>query len=123
MANAKTHGVAYFKVAGDVLSINGAWTLNAGEPRYEEQIGSDGSVYYKVVYQVAMAEGELFVNGDPSVISRLAQEDPQTVTMSFQDGSTFVMSEAVWAGSGNMNSEEGTYEGKFIGESGKWLPR
>lgn len=126
MASRRIGGIIELKVgaasggegAAKVQLAKGNFTYNIGVPKKEMVVGADEVHGYKETPQVAMIEGAITDLGDFKLDELLNTVDA-TIYLRLANGKQIVISDAVYAGDGNVTTEEGEIEVKFEGRSGK----
>ena len=117
MAN-RRGGIIELKVGADLYECKGNFTANLGEPQNEAIIGSSGVTGYKSTPQAAFIEGVVTDRGALS-IQQLVRITSATVHLKLATGKVIVLSEAWYAGDGNITTDEGEVTVRFesaIGE-------
>lgn len=111
-------GIIYLKVSGRTHDVKGSFTYNIGQPKREGIVGHDGVHGFKELPQIPFIEGEITDASDLDLKSILNYED-ETVTLELNNGKTIVLSNAWFAGDGNVSTEDGNIAVRFEGKSGK----
>ena len=114
----KVGGLIAFKVDGQQLLAMGDFTYNLGKPKREAVIGADGFHGYKETPQVPFIEGEVTISGDTDTAA-IADMTDVTVSLDLNDGTSFVLSNAFFAGEGDHGTEDGKFSIRFEGLSGE----
>lgn len=114
MANKHRRGGAIsFDVEGELYEAKGNFTYNAGVPKREEIVGADGVHGYKETFQPSFIEGEFTDRGDLD-LKKLVRLEDKTITLGLGNGKAFVLREAWFAADGNVQTEEGNIQVKFV---------
>ena len=108
-------GIIFLKVNGQQLRAKGNFTFNLGRPRRESVVGSDSVHGYKEMPQVGFIEGEITDSSQMSLQTLLDTKDA-TVTLELANGKVVALREAVFAGEGTGNTEEGNIAVRFEGQ-------
>jgi hypothetical protein len=108
-------GIIQVKVNGEIFSAKGQFTYNLGLPKRETIVGSDAVHGYKEVPQVPFIEGEFTDQGDLNMAA-LASVKGATVTLDLANGKMIALRDAIYAGEGTGNSDEGNVDVRFEGE-------
>lgn len=111
-------GIIEVKVNGALFSAKGSWTYNLGKGKKEAVIGSDSTHGYKEMPQEAMIEGAISDNEDLDLTSLVEIVDA-TVTLTLATGKIIVLRDAFYAADGNVTTEEGEIEAKFVSATGQ----
>lgn len=106
MSNNRRAGIIYVKVDGVQIEAKGDYSFNLGLPKREPIIGSDGVHGYKETPQVSYIEGAT-TDGKELDIAKLAQQDNVTVTLERNNGKTYVLHDAWFAGDATVSTGEG----------------
>lgn len=109
-------GLIEFKANGQLYSAKGSWTYNLGKPKREMVVGSDAVHGHKELPQVPFIEGTITDRSDLSLPALLGLKEA-TVTLSLANGKVIVLRDAIFAGDGNVTTEEGEIEARFEGMS------
>jgi len=115
---ARVGGIITLRLNGEVQKAKGVFSYNIGAPMREEVIGSNGDVDFSEKPQAPMVEGEITDRGDMDLRALLLFENG-TVTLELANGKTIVIGGAFFAGSGEVQTEEGNIKVKFIGSTGE----
>lgn len=107
-------GIIFVKVNGEQYKAKGSWTYNLGRGKKEGVAGSDGMHGYKEMPQVPFIEGAITDDSEISAIDLLDIKDA-TITLDLANGKTVVLSNAWFAGEGNITTEEGEIASRFEG--------
>lgn len=110
-------GTITFKVAGEIQACAGDFTFNLGTPEREVLIGTDGKVHgYKETTKSAFVEGNLRVRKDQDIKSFLEQDDIDA-QLDLANGNSYQFIEGWCAGSGDVNTADGTLAFRFEAKS------
>jgi hypothetical protein len=107
-------GVIFIKADGVQYRAKGSWTYNLGKLKKEGIVGADGMHGYKAMPQVPFIEGAITDDSEISV-EKLLELDGATVTLELANGKVISLSNAWFAGEGNVSTEEGEIEARFEG--------
>jgi len=116
MAQNRRGGIIFLSVNGETQNAKGNFTYNFGEEKRETIVGADEVHGYKAVPQEAMISGAITDRGTLDVRA-LLRLDNATVTLLLANGKQCSLAEAWYAGDGNITTEEGEIEVKFVGLS------
>ena len=111
----KVGGIIQVQINGEVYSAKGAFTYNLGRPIREAIVGADSVHGYKETPQPGMIEGEFTDQGDLDM-DGLSKIQNATVTIDLANGKMFVLSNAYFAGDGNVSTDESNVSVKFYGD-------
>ena len=118
MANNKRGGIIYLKVNGELHDAKGNFTYNPGKPKREAIMGSDGKIHgYKETTTIPFIEGEITDRPNLS-LDTLLTLDEAVVTLELNNGKVFSLEDAWYAGSGDVQTEEGNINARFEGKKG-----
>jgi len=114
MANDKNRraGRIWVRVNGKMLEAKGNYTINPGQDKREAVLGADGVHGYKETPQVAYIEGAMTDHPDLGVAD-FVNITGSTVTLQLNNGKTWVLEDAWYAGEGNITTEEGEIAVRF----------
>lgn len=114
--NQRIGGTIEFKIDGEIYNAKGSWTYNLGRGKRETIVGADGVHGYKEMPQVPYIEGVITDRGDLSIDTLLKLVDA-TAMLQLANGKIIVLRDAIFAGDGNVTTEEGEIEARFEGVS------
>ena len=109
-------GLLRFSVSGVQYLAKGSFTYNLGAWKREAVVGADGVHGWKKTPQVPFIEGEVTDTSDLDLATLLNMED-ETVQLELQNGKVISLRNAVFAGDGNVGTEEGNIAVRFEGKS------
>jgi len=108
-------GEIYIKVDGAMLAAKGSFTYNLGKAKRETIYGSNNKpLGYKEMPNGPKIEGALTDTADFDLEAFL-ELDEATVTLELANGKVIVLSDAWYAGEGDVNTEEGEVTVLFNG--------
>ena len=107
-------GKIFVKANGQQYRAKGSWTYNLGADKREGVVGSDAVHGYKETPQIPFIEGSITDSKDLSMEALLATKDA-TITLELANGKIISLSDAWFAGDGNVSTEEGELEARFEG--------
>ena len=110
-------GIIEVKANGELYSAKGSWTYNLGKEKRETVLGSDTTHGFKTAPQEAMIEGAITDNVDLNLEALVELEDA-TITLRLANTKVIVLKDAFFAGDGNVSTEEGEIEVKFVSSTG-----
>ncbi len=111
---AQISGIVFLRRNGKLVVIgDAAVTCNPGRKKREAVMASDGPAGFVAKPQTPSIEGELIHMRDLDVSSMFDVED-ETITAELGNGQTFVLTNAWWAGEGDVSSD-GKIKFKFEG--------
>lgn len=105
-------GLIWVQVDGRRLEAKGDFTIGAGQPLRNAIIGSDGVHGYTETAQVAYIEGATTDSADLDTVA-LRNATNLTVTLELNNGKTWVLEEAWYAGEGAMTTGESELPVRF----------
>lgn len=111
-------GIVDFKADGQRYFAKGNWTYNIGADKSEEVVGADGVHGFSEKPQAPFIEGVITDQSDLDLKKLLTLKNA-TVTLSLRNGKVVVLRQARYAGDGNVTTEEGEIEARFVGLSGE----
>lgn len=120
MAARAAGGIIVVRANGVQLRAKGDWTYNDGTPMREAVVGSDSVHGFKEAPRVAFIQGAITDVGDVDVRA-LKRMTGATITLDLANGKTFVLSDAWFAGEGDVSTGEGEIAVRFEGVSGEEL--
>ena len=103
---------------GETYLAKGNFTYNIGTPKKEMVVGSDSVHGFKEMPVVPFIEGAL-TDTDETDLAALQAVRDATVTLELANGKVIVIEEAVYAGDGNVTTEEGEIAARFEGKRGR----
>lgn len=109
-------GLIALKIDGDLQKAKGAFTYNLGKPKRDAVIGADVVHGFKEAVQTPFIEGEITDHSNMSLEALLLTEDA-TITLELANGKVISLREALYAGEGTGNTEEGNIAVRFEGIS------
>lgn len=107
-------GIIFVKANGTQYRAKGSWTYNLGKLKREGIAGADGVHGYKAMPQVPFIEGTITDDSEIS-LETLLDLDDATITLELANGKVISLSQAWFAGEGNVTTEEGEIEARFEG--------
>ena len=107
-------GIIFIKADGTQYRAKGNWTYNLGHLKKEGVVGADGMHGFKAMPQVPFIEGTITDDSEISLETILDLEDA-TITLELANGKVISLSQAWFAGEGNVTTEEGEIEARFEG--------
>lgn len=107
-------GFLFVKVNGVTYDAKGDYTYNLGQPKREAIVGPDRVHGYKELPQVPFIEGEITDSSNIDVSAFLNIKDA-TVTLELANGKVISLSNAWYAGDGNIQTEEANIQVRFEG--------
>ena len=107
-------GKIFVKADGQQYRAKGSWSYNLGIDKREGVVGSDAVHGYKEMPQIPFIEGTITDSSELSVESLLKTKDA-TITLELANGKIISLSDAWFAGDGNMTTEEGEIDARFEG--------
>ncbi len=105
-------GLISVQIDGRMIEAKGAYTLNVGQPKRVAIIGADGVHGYKETPQVPFIEGATTDHVDLDVAA-LANATNMTVTLGLNNGKSWVLEDAWYAGTAEMSTDEGEINVRF----------
>jgi len=105
-------GRIWLKVNSRMIEAKGTFTINPGQDVRAAIIGADGVHGYKETPQVASIEGAMTDHPDLNV-AEFVNITGATVTLELNNGKTWVLEDAWYAGEGNITTEEGEIAVRF----------
>lgn len=118
MAASRIAGTLSFQINGTVYNVVGNFTYNIGNAKREMLIGPDRVHGYKEMPQVPFVEGDIRDASDLEIKILTALENA-TLTLSLANGKTFLLTEALFTGDGNVSTEDAIIKCKFEGSKGE----
>ena len=114
-------GTVYIKVDGEQLSIQGDVECPLTTEQRETKLDVAGNVvgYGSSYIAPYIKLTSYFLKNFP--IAKVAQEENMTVHAAFENGRTYVLSNAHLVGETPVNPGEGTVPLQFDGEDGRWM--
>lgn len=108
-------GQIQVQVNGVLYNAKGEFTYSLGRPKRDAIVGSDNRVHgYKESGQVPYCEGKFTDTGDLD-LNELVSISGATVTIALANGKVFVLSDAYYAGEGEVATDEGEIGVRFEG--------
>ena len=111
-------GIIEFKVNGEIQYAKGSFKYNLGKPKSEEIVGHDRVHGFKSLPQAPYIEGEVTDRSDMDAEAFVTIKEA-TVTLSLANGKVFVLKRARYCGDGDIETEEGNIQTRFVGFSGE----
>lgn len=111
-------GLINFSIDGETYLAKGSFTYNINKFKKEKIAGSDQVHGHKVMPQVLFIEGAL-TDTSALDLQALFNAEDVTCTLELANGKVIVLERAVYAGDGNVTTEEGEIEVRFEGEDGR----
>lgn len=121
MASQRRAGILYLKLNGQMLDAKGNFTYNPGVAKREAIIGADVIHGFKETPQVPFIEGEITDRGNLDVAA-LVSITGATVTIDLANGKVVSLTEAWFAGDGNIQTEEANIAVRFEGTDCEEVP-
>ncbi len=119
MANSRVGGLIQFKIDGELFLAKGNFTYNIGVPKKEMIVGADSVHGFKETPQVAFIEGAITDTDEVDLENQILRVRDATITLELANGKLITIEEAVYAGDGNVTSEEGEIAVRFEGKRGR----
>ena len=119
MANSRIGGIIQFKIDGELFLAKGNFTYNLGVPKKEMIVGADGVHGFKETPQVSFIEGAITDTDEVDLENQILKVRDATITLELANGKLVTVEEAVYAGEGNVTSEEGEISVRFEGKRGR----
>lgn len=98
-------GLIWVQIDGRRLEAKGSFTIQPGRPLRNSIIGADGVHGYAETAQVAYIEGATTDHPELDTVA-LRDSTGLTVTLELNNGKTWVLEDAWYAGEGTMTTEE-----------------
>lgn len=111
-------GTITLKVDGGVFDAKGSFTYNLGNKRRQMIAGSDKVHGAFSTVQVPFIEG-VITDGDQVDLAAIQNAVDVTVTLDLDNGKTILLSRAVYAGEGNVTTEQGEIAVRWEGMSAR----
>lgn len=111
-------GTITFKINGDVQDAKGSFTYNLGVPLKKMIAGADRVHGAYSAVQVPFIEGIITDDGSLD-LEALQRGENLTVTIDLANGKTITLYEAVYAGEGNVTTEQGEIACRWEGKRAK----
>lgn len=112
-------GTIFLNVDGEPQDAKGSFSYNLGHPRKEAIVGASKIHGYKETPQVPFIEGEITDRGTLN-LAALQNQSNSTVTLALANGKVVVLRGAWFAGTGDVQTEEGNitvrWESENVGE-------
>lgn len=109
-------GVLFVKIDGTQRDVIGDFTYNLGQVKREMKVGPDKVHGHSEMPQVPFIEGEIRDASDLDVAALLNIIN-STITLELANGKTIVLRQAVYAGDGDIGTEEANIQIRFEGLS------
>lgn len=109
-------GVITLKADGGTLDAKGSFTYNLGFVRRQMIAGADRVHGAYSAVQVPYIEG-IITDGDQVDLSAVMNAVDITVTLDLDNGKTIVLRQAIYAGEGNVTTEQGEIAVRWEGKS------
>ena len=113
MAN-RVSGIFYVRIDGVQRNAMGNFTYNLGAVKREPVIGADGIHGFSEMPQSPRIEGEITDQSDLDVETMLNLTDT-TITLELANGKVIVLSNAYYAGDGDIGTENANVQILFHG--------
>ena len=114
-------GLVEVAVNGTLYQAKGSFTYDLGAPKNEALVGSDRVHGYKSMPKVPFIEGE-FTDASDLDVKALCEIDDATVTLKLANGKTIMLSEAWYAGDGQVATEDANIKVRFEGMRAEEIP-
>lgn len=114
-------GLIQVKINGEIFDAKGNWTYNLGRPKRDAMKGVDRVHGFKEEVQVPFIEGEITDRGNLDVAA-LVSITGATVTIDLANGKVVSLTEAWFAGDGNIQTEEANIAVRFEGTDCEEVP-
>lgn len=114
MTMERVGGIIEVQKDGEILKAKGSFKVNLGRPKRNEVINANGTIDYTETPQVPFVEGELTDSADLD-LDALVTGTAETITVSLATGKVFALADAVFAGEGDLESEDGKIPVRWIG--------
>ncbi len=109
-------GLLEVAVNGTVYQAKGNYTYNLGKNKRDGIVGADRVHGYKELPQLPYIEGEITDSSDLDV-ETLVLVDDATLTLKLANGKIFVLRDAWYAATGDIQTEEANIAVRFEGKS------
>ena len=110
-------GIIQFTVGGKVKNAKGSFTYNLGNPKRTAIVGSDGTHGYNEVPQTCYVEGSISDSKTLDLKKDILDITNETVTLLLANKKVVTLSQAWYAGEGDVTTEEGEIAVRFEGMS------
>jgi hypothetical protein len=107
-------GMIELTVNGVLLQAKGNFTYNLGQPKNEMIVGADRVHGHKSTPQVPYIEGEITDSSDFDT-EAFVNTSGATVVLSLANGKKVMLKDSVYAGDGNVQTEEANIQFRFEG--------
>jgi hypothetical protein len=107
-------GVAYLKLDGTQYSLRGSFMVRPHNRTREEIVGQDGYHGYKETEVAPSIEAEITDRGGLSIMA-LQGITESTVTAELNNGKTYILNDAFFAGPIELDASDGKMQVKFVG--------
>ncbi|MGI4850555.1 MAG: phage tail tube protein [Janthinobacterium lividum] len=114
MASVPYAGTLFMRIDGVQRSLDGDWKVQPNNVEYTGVAGPSGVIGRTAKYVVPSISGTLADSGDFAVKS-LPKISASTITLELVNGKTYVLSQAWWSGSSEVDVMEGKIGVKFEG--------
>jgi hypothetical protein len=114
MADQRRAGLIQVAVNGEIQDAKGNFTYNLGRPKREAIVGADRIHGFKETPQVAFIEGAITDRATLDLNALVTTRDA-TVTLQLANGKRIALSNAWYAGDGNVSAEEAEIAVRFEG--------
>lgn len=110
-------GTFSVKINGVLQSAKGQFTYNLGAPKHEAVLASNGTVAgFKRIPMTPFIDGE-FTDSRDFDVKALTEISGAEITLELLNGKVVILSGAIWASDGTINTEEGAIPVRFEGLS------
>lgn len=116
--NNRRAGTIFLKIDGVQQEAKGDFSYDIGSPKREAIVGADTVHGYKETPKVAFIEGAITDRRDLN-LKTLQVLDGVTVTLELANGKTIVLSNAWYAGEGQVKTSEGEIPVRFEAAKGE----
>lgn len=111
-------GIIQFQADGATYDAKGAFTHNIMPAKREAVVGSSGVHGFKQTPQVPYIAGKITDDGSLDLKTLFSMTNA-TVTLQEANGKTVMLRGAYYAGSGEVETDEGEIDIRFEGKSGE----
>lgn len=118
MTTRRVGGRCTLRLGGTIVESPGEFTFSPGPPQRETVMAAEGAVGYLETPGEAFIEGEIFYARVPD-IDALVRSDGVTVQLDLDTGVQFVLAEAWFSGSGEIDNAKGTMAVRWSARGGR----
>lgn len=109
-----TQGTAFFRINGVQYAIGGEMRINPLNEKRNPLVGLDGIVMPQIEFQSPMVECAVKDVASVDLIA-LTRMENVTVTVEMANGTVWELSNAFYAGDGELDAKEGDFQVRFHG--------